>query len=228
MRLQKRLSMLVAIAAIATIALPSFAYARGSDHKEDNEATHREDRSSHRANINDLGVQIFGDANGHNKMSNDVLGLFYKGMVTAVSGTGFTVLTNNNVTLTVDTTNAKLIRIPKTVITLTDIKVNDKVWISGLKTNTTVSAYVVFDMPENVSRAKAKGTVTAVNGNTVTVQTKNDKTITVTTDADTQVVKADGTTGTSTDVVVGSKVKLWGLWNKVTSIFDALRIKIKA
>jgi hypothetical protein len=82
-------------------------------------------------------------------------------------------------------------------------------------------------MSENVRPGKAKGTVTAVSGNTITLQTKNDKTITVNTTAETDVVKADGTTGTTTDIQVGSKLKIWGLWDKITNILSALRIHIR-
>lgn len=226
MNFNKKLSTLIAITAIATMAMPGLAFASNDrdDDRGDQRQERREDRKEHRSDqTNDLGVRVFEDRGLHL----GVPGLFYKGTVTAVSSTGFTIVSRDNTSLTVDASSAKIIRVPRTVISLADIKVNDSVWITGTKVNSTITASIVYAMSENIRPAKAKGTVTAVSGNTITVQTKNDKTITVNTTGDTNVVTQDGTAGTTADIQVGSKLKLWGLWDKVANLFSALRIKIK-
>lgn len=212
MRLNKKFSTLIAVAAITTMAMPVMALAHDDDR---NETRSREVNESRHDIDDDKGLHL------------GIPGIFYKGNVTAVSSTGFTMNTRENTSLTVEAGSAKIIRVPRTVITLTDIKVNDKVWVTGTKTGSTVAASVIYTMSENVRPGKAKGTVTAVSGNTITLQTKNDKTITVNTTAETDVVKADGTTGTTTDIQVGSKLKIWGLWDKITNILSALRIHIR-
>lgn len=226
MNFNKKLSTLIAITAIATMAMPGLAFASNDrdDDRGDQRQERREDRKEHRSDqTNDLGVRVFEDRGLHL----GVPGLFYKGTVTAVSSTGFTIVSRDNSSLTVDASSAKIIRVPRTVISLADLKVNDTVWITGTKVNSTITASIVYAMSENIRPAKAKGTVIAVSGNTITVQTKNDKTITVNTTGDTNVVTQDGTAGTTADIQVGSKLKLWGLWDKVANLFSALRIKIK-
>jgi hypothetical protein len=222
----KKFTRFIAIAAIATIAIPGLAFAHNDDDKGKKED--RQERQEHRNDkraeqTNEFGVRVFED----NGLHLGVSGLFYRGTVTAVSATGFTLKTKDNASLTVDASSAKIIRMPRTAILLTDIKVNDSVWITGTKVNGGITASVVYAMSENIKPAKANGTVTAVSGNTVTLQTKNDKTVTVTTTPDTNIVKADGTVGVNTDILVGSKLKIWGLWDKLTNILSALRIKIK-
>ena len=228
MRFNKKFSTLIAVAAIATMAMPGLAFASNGKDKDDDrneqKQERRENNREHRSEqTNDLGVRVFEDRGLHL----GIPGLFYKGKVTAVSSTGFTMIIRDNSSLTVDASSAKIIRVPRTVIGLADIKVNDSVWVTGTKVNSTITASVIYNMSENVRPAKTKGNVTAVNGNTITVQTKNDKTITVNTTGDTSVVKQDGTLGTTGDVQVGSSLKLWGLWDKVANLFSALRIKIK-
>lgn len=223
----KKFTRFIAIAAIATIALPGMAFASNNDDNKDR-GEDRQERQEHRNDkraeqTNEFGIHGFED----NGLHLGVPGLFYRGTVTATSSTGFTLKTRDNGSLLIDASSAKIIRMPRTVILLSDVKVNDSVWVTGTKVNTTISASVVYAMSENVKPAKVKGTVTSVSGNTVTLQTKNDKTVTVTTSGDTNIVKADGTVGTNTDILVGSKLKIWGLWDKLTNILSALRIKIK-
>ena len=223
----KKFTRFIAIAAIATIALPGMAFASNDDNDKDKRED-RQERQEHRKDkraeqTNEFGVRVFED----NGLHLGVPGLFYRGTVTATSSTGFTLKTRDNTSLTIDASSAKIIRMPRTVIALSDVKVNDSVWVTGTKVNTTITASVIYAMSENVKPAKAKGTVTSVSGNTITLQTKNDKTVTVNTTADTHIVKADGTVGANTDILVGSKVKIWGLWDKLTNILSALRIKIK-
>lgn len=73
---------------------------------------------------------------------------------------------------------------------------------------------------------KVKGTVTAVTGTALTVQDKNGATTAVTTDVNTQITNA-GAPATLSDITVGTKVKVVGLWDQILNIFTALKIMIK-
>lgn len=216
---------LLAAALIVALAVPGLASAHGKDKKDDNgfgrgKKVKQERRASE---VNEFGVRVWND--GAVQLPG---GIFQKGVVTAISGTGFTFKAGNNTTYTVATSSAKLVQLPHTVIALSGIAVNDTVSVTGVINGANIDASVVFVTKANVKPATAKGTVTAVSGNTVTVQTKDNKTVTVNTDSNTQVAKKDGTTGTvATDVTVNSKVKLFGLWDSVLHVFNAIKIKIK-
>lgn len=171
---------------------------------------------------NQFGVNILGEGHG-----GFVGALSHKGSVSAVSATGFTLQTLKKGSFVVNATTAKIIRLPNTVIAISDIAVGDSVTVFGTTSGNNINASVVFDLKANVKPAKAKGTVTAVSGSNLTVQTKNNVNVNVSTDANTQVTKADGQAGAVSDVTVGSKVKLWGLWDNVLNVFSALKVKIK-
>ena len=214
---------IVGVTAMAAVLLPSIASAHGSE-KGERSRTEMHNQLS----TNEFGVRVFEDGNKGTNLPGMFSSLFYKGSVTAVSGSGFTLLTTNNATFTVTTSGAKIVRLPHTVVALSDIVIGDKVSIMGTVTGSVIDASVVFDLPINKKPAMAKGTVTAVSGGTVTVTTKDNKAVTVNTDSNTQVVKKDGTAGTvATDVTVGSKVKVSGLWDTVLHVLGALKIKLK-
>lgn len=220
-----KLSGLIAMMLVIALAIPGLASANGKDKKNDNgwgrgKNSRQERRTSE---VNEFGVRVWND--GAIQLPG---GIFQKGAVTAISGTGFTFKAGNNTTYTVTTSSAKLVQLPHTVIALSGIAVNDTVSVTGTINGANIDSSVVFVTKANVKPAAAKGVVTAVSGNTVTVQTKDNKTITVNTDSNTQVVKKDGTTGTvAADVTANSKVKLFGLWDNVLHVFNAIKIKIR-
>ncbi len=215
---------LLAAALIVALAVPGLASAHGKDKKGGNgwswgKNVKQERRTSE---VNEFGVRVWND--GAIQLPG---GIFHKGAVIATSSTGFT-LKEGGTTYTVTTGSAKLVQLPHTVITLSGIAVNDSVSVTGIVSGSTIDASVVFVTKANIKPAAAKGTVTAVSGNTVTVQTKDNKIVTVNTDSNTQVVRKDGTAGTvATDVTTNSKVKLFGLWDSVLHVFNAIKIKIK-
>src|SRR5262245_42758198 len=143
------------------------------------------------------------------------------GTVTAVSSNSFTMKLRDNSTVTVNiSTDTKIMMIlSKQLLQLADIHVNDRVFVKGDMNGTQIDANKVFVIPANTHPARIpKGTVTAVSGNTVTVQTNNHgviSSVTVNTDANTTVKKADGSAGTMADVTVGSSVKVKGLWDEI-------------
>lgn len=153
--------------------------------------------------------------------------MFYNGTVTAVSSTGFTIETKDDTQFVVDADSAKIIQIPRTVVALGDIDVGDTVHITGTKTSDDgINATVVYVMPANLSPAMAKGTVTAVTDDTITVQTGDDTSITVNTNSDTQITNSDHEDVDQGDIEVGMKAKLVGFWDSVLNVFNAIKIKL--
>ena len=154
------------------------------------------------------------------------------GTVTAVGDNTLTVKGENNIIYTVDVEDAKLFRISAdgNSTVLADIKVGDRVMIKGdLESNNTIEAKSVHAMPANTHPAQARGTVTAVNDDQFTLQLNHHgviSNVTVDTNSNTVVKKANGETGTTADVEVGSKVKVGGLWDELLNVLAAIRIKL--
>lgn len=222
-------SIIAALAVVAMIA-PAAAFAHDNDReREDRDRT--EMRARH---TNEFGVRTFDDdqSGDHDKHGKGLmLGLLYTGTVTAESSSGFTIRTKDNSTFTVNATGATVVEIPRTVRTVADIDVNDRVFITGTKSGGTITASVVYYMPENVKPASAKGTVTTVSStsgttSTVTVQNKSGQTATVNITGDTEVTTSDKEVGTASDVQVGAKVKLFGFWDSVLNVFNAIKVRI--
>ncbi len=153
--------------------------------------------------------------------------LFYTGTVTGTSSTGFTFTTKHNGTLTVVDSGATIISVPNTAITNTNIQVGDKVTVNGTLSGSTLTANFVYDMPVNKAFASDKGVVTAVAGSDLTVQAKNGASATVATNSNTQVVSQNGGTATTSDVTVGTKVRVFGIWDNILHVLTALKIWIK-
>jgi hypothetical protein len=220
----------LAIAGIAVMA-PGLASAHGSGDKDNSGRDDRKIEQRHNmglGTVNEFGIHVFDNDDGdkRGKAMGGMQGMFYVGTVTAVSGSGFTMDTNADTTLTVNTNAATLIRIPRSVIALSDVQVGDKVHVTGTKTGSTIAASVVYDKSANVKFGVAKGTVTATSGTTLTVQSKNGETATVNTDGDTQIMQ-DGEAASFDDIEVGTKVKIFGLWDQILHVFSALKIVLK-
>lgn len=151
------------------------------------------------------------------------------GTVTAVSSTGFDLKNEGGTTYTVITANAKITKAFGGTIALADIHVNDKASVKGKTTNNQIEARTVVITPPNTHKAAAVGKVTAVNGNTVTVQTNHwgvPGTVTVKTSAETTYSQNKATT-TSASLQVGAKIFVKGLWDEIQNALNAFRIKIK-
>ncbi len=156
------------------------------------------------------------------------------GTVSAVGSSSFDFKTGDGTTYTVQSADATL-HGPIGVIHLSDIKVNDKVWVRGTLNDLTFSKAVVTDVPPNTHPATIRnGKVTAVNGNTLTVQMNTNgivSNVTVNTNSQTTVTKRDSTSpkdpGTLADVTVGAMVRVRGLWDELLNDLNALTIHIK-
>ncbi|HEX3100089.1 MAG TPA: DUF5666 domain-containing protein [Patescibacteria group bacterium] len=232
--LRNTLSKFAAVLALFAIMTPSLALAHDTENDNqntDNQSRFEQIKDSFRAQAtNEFGVHVLGPKDEKNKHQDRrdffVSNFFYNGEVTAISATGFTVKTNSDVSFNVNTESAKIIRIPRSVIDLSDVVVGDTVHVTGTKVSGTITASVVYVMSQNLKPAITKGTVTAVTDSSITVQTKDNKTVTVNTDGDTQVIAQDGQPATLADIDAGSKVKMFGLWDTVLHVFNAIKIKL--
>lgn len=204
--LKNNLSKLVVAVAIMAVLVPGMALAHGK-----NAEMERHDDAHH----NNKGLHL-----GQFK------GLVFSGEVLTVTNSGFTFKTKDDVTLTANTSAAKIVRIPKAVISNSDIKVGDRVHVIGVKTNNTIAATMVYDMTKGDKLSKAKGTVTAATDHSLTVLTKGNKTITVNTDGDTKIMDKDGNKVAMADIDAGAKVKLSGVWNTILNVFNAIKVRV--
>lgn len=234
----KKIATIGLIAAVLVSIIPTAAFARDGEVNADirahvkgnleNRIKKFEKRMDKRVEKNSDGVWV---GNGTSTGIGMILpALFQKGTVTAVSSTGFTLGRGNNQSaLTVNTTNAKIVRVPNTVIALAGIQVGEGVWVMGDMNGNVLNASVVHVISQSIKPAAGRGTVTAVSNGNITLQTKNNSTVTVKTNENTKVVKDGQVVGTGTAAIsTGSKIKFFGLWDKALNVYTALKIKIKS
>lgn len=207
----RKLLKVAAIAAFAFTLVPASAFAHGNG---------KNDKADQRGGN---WMRKFKDYRKNNRQVD--------GTVTAVGTSSFTMKAKDGTVYTVNVSSTTKLEKPFNVaITFADIKVNNNVHVKGAVDTNTITASVVVATPQNTHAAKGAGTVTAVSGNTVTLQTNNRgiiSNVTVKTDSTTQVVKKDATAGTTADVVVGSKIKVKGLWDELTNVLNAMHIRLK-
>ena len=144
------------------------------------------------------------------------------GTVSAISGNSITVTDKQSGTsYTVDATNAKVMKAATgsapTTSAVSDIAVGDTVMVQGTTSGTTVTATNIMDgqFPDRGGPGGpggmgggVMGTVSAINGSTLTISTKDGGTYTV--DASSATVKASGTTSSVSAIKVGDTVRVGG------------------
>ena len=152
-----------------------------------------------------------------------------EGVVTSVSSTGFTLNTKDGKIFTVNTAAAKILTAYGTSIDLAGIIVSDNVMAQGMVNGSQINASLVVVTPQNTHPAKTNGTVTAVSGSTITVQSNHDGVVypvTINTNASTTVM-SNGTATTTAAITVGSKISVKGLWDELLNVLNAIKIRIK-
>jgi hypothetical protein len=194
-----------AVAAIALSIVPFAAQAHDNDGDNDRRG---EDRF-HALNLDDINR-----------------GETRRGTVTAVAAGSFTFEAKDGKIYTVTTTDATFMLPFQGKFAASELKVGDAVRVHGTLSGLTIAANRIIVVPANEQPAKGKATVSAVNGSTLTVLTKSGNSITVNTDSNTTVTKQDGSAGAVSDVQVGAKVKLAGLWDSVLNVLSAIKIKL--
>lgn len=226
----KNITKIIAMAAMLALAIPSVGLAHGNT---DNDG--RDDKAGIMANLGirtelkdireDNKKDVEDDRGEHFKLNNGEN--FWMGTVTA-KGIGIvTIRLHDGTIYTVNTVGATFSAHKGMTFVFSDIQVNDKIFVSGALTGSTVSATKIFDISLPNHKGKVKGAVTAINGNTFTVTTKDNRIITVNTDGST-VVKQNGLVVALSNILVGSKVMIRGIWNSTTlDTLVASMIKIK-
>ena len=224
---KKNFAFIMAAFMALTIASPTMAFARrGADDNgfDDHGGNHSENHFSDDKNYGlDFSKKHRGGESDHSLAPRGIV----MGEVMTKTATGFTIKGRKDVVYTVDASTATITKIPNTAIVLVDIVVGDHVSVQGTKTNTNISATKVFVIPQNLRKAEAKGVVTAISGNDITMTTKRGKSVTVKVDGSTQILKEHHQATTLSDIVVGSKLKVHGTWDSILNILNAVKIKIK-
>ncbi len=224
---------MVAVMALA-VAAPSIAFAsRGSDDDDNDDRRGRsEDRRSddddHFSDDKIFGLD-FSRKHREGRVDDSIAPRgAVKGQVVTKTDTGFTLEGRRDSVITVNTSSATFVKLPNTTISLADLVVGDYVVVMGTRTGLNVDATKVMVIPANLRKAEAKGTVTAVSGNDISLLTKKGQTVTVKADANTKISGDHNSPAVVGDIEVGSKLKIHGIWDSITNILNAIRIKIKS
>lgn len=194
---------------LVALLIPTFAFAKDNHNKE-----------SHKHKEIEKHISL---KSGHNRAKN--------GTITAIGSTSFILQPNGSTTpFTVNITGATITQVFGLQIQIGDIHVNDKAVVKGTVSGNTINATSIIITPANTHRAEAKGVVTAVNGNTITLQTKHRgvvNSVTINTNSSTTVQNQNNATSSISSIVVGSKIQVKGLWNELLNVLNAFKIKIK-
>lgn len=139
------------------------------------------------------------------------------GTVASISGTTLTVTGKDGTSYTVDAANAKVMKMVNgapTTETVSNIAANDTVMVRGTVNGNSVTATTIMNgnFPANPPQGKmmrgfghgTMGTVSAINGTTITVTGKDGGTYTV--DASSATVRKSGNSSTVANIQVGDTV----------------------
>ncbi len=151
------------------------------------------------------------------------------GQLSAVSGTSLTVTASGTtVTVyTVDVSNVnKVARRYGASTDLTALQIGDILQIRGTVNGTNVVATTVRDMSLQARSGTFIGTISAINGNSFTLQSKarGDQTINTTS---TTVFKQGSATVNISNLAVNQTVTVSGVWDRTNSNVAATRVAIK-
>lgn len=113
------------------------------------------------------------------------------------------------------------------------LEVGDLIAVSGTVTDDEGAARAIdasFVLAIDADYAAAHGTITAVDdaGGTITVATKHQGDVTVAVDSATTIQDRDGDSGVFADLVVGTRVRIQGLWNSLHDLVTAAAVRVKA
>lgn len=147
------------------------------------------------------------------------------GKVTALSGSMITVIGNNGTTYTVDASAAKLIRRYGGGMMVSDIQVNDQLFVQGVLTGSSIKAKAIEDFSLQARNGTFQGTVESISGSSFVIKTSGRGSQTVLTSGTTKFLK-NGAAGTMADVVVGSMVHVDGIWNNTNSNVTANKVRV--
>jgi len=170
-------------------------------------------------------IVAFGDKNSDGSLNAMLIHVhLVSGQVADISGNTITLTHGNKgAQVSVTTSSATKYYVGGQQVPASTLQVNDSIGVAGpLSNKSSVTATAIF-----IQEPKVAGKVTGVNGNTITVQTKDHVTWTVTVDSSTQYVK-DGQPASLSDVQQGSLVEIVGMKtgdNALTAVVVHLHTK---
>lgn len=135
-------------------------------------------------------------------------------------------------TYTVDISQASLTRRYNYGATLAEISVGDFISFTGTIDKSVAGLVVKADKVKDHSIQRHipehDGTVTAKSGSSLTVTLKNSSQSTIVMTTATTTIQKNGATSSLSDIVVGSRLTIFGLLNNVQNTLNATSIKINA
>jgi hypothetical protein len=147
--------------------------------------------------------------------------------VTNISGSVLTVIDKDGKTITVNTdANSRLRRRFFGSSNISEISVNDILNIFGKwtdDTHTIVQAQQIRDLSIQKRFGVFVGDVTAINGNTITLKSINRGTQAVTVSSTTKFIDRKEKTIVQTDVVVGHRIRVKGMWNNASNTITEVK-----
>lgn len=149
------------------------------------------------------------------------------GTVQSVSGTTISLTDKKGTTFTINVAGAKLMRrYGATIVDASLIQNGDTLVATGLQNGTTFTAQTIRDNSLQARNGTFTGSVTAVNGASFTLQSKNRGAQTINTTS-TTVFKKGKAAATLSDIVVGQTVMVSGVWDRTNSNVTATKVMIK-
>ena len=148
------------------------------------------------------------------------------GTVTGISGNTITLTSSASTTpFTVDATNAKLLRKFGASMVITDIQTGDTLQVRGTVSGSSVIATTIRDMSLQAKNGTFSGTISAMNGTSFTLQSKERGSQTINTTS-TTVFKKNGQAATLSDLASGQTVTVSGVWDRTNSNVTATKVNI--
>lgn len=148
---------------------------------------------------------------------------FIYGSVTAVTSTSLTVLAKDGTSTTFSyttSTDVKALGDPAAAVTLSDLAVGEHVGVAYNSSAATTAETIYIKL------AHISGTVTAVNGDNITVQDHQGFTRMILVGTATT-YSQDGSSATASDVVVGAHIRAEGVVDANGTTLDALTVAIR-
>jgi len=142
-----------------------------------------------------------------------------------ISGSSFTLKAANGGVYTVDAAAAKAHRRFGAEMQITDIQPGDSVVVRGTANGDTIKAEVVRDTSLQARNGVFSGRVIAVNNSSFELQSGARGSQVVNVDNAT-VFKKNGQSAQLTDVIVGSQVRVSGVWDKVNNNISAKFVNV--
>lgn len=147
------------------------------------------------------------------------------GKVTALSGTNITVLGNNGSSYVIDASSARLVRRYGGTMMVSDIQLNDQIFVQGTLVGTAIKAKAIEDFSLQARNGTFSGTVQSVSGNSFVLKSQNRGMQTVLTSASTKFLK-NGAVASVADVMVGATVSVDGIWNNTNNNLTANKVRV--